>query len=142
MTTIACDGEMIAGDGLITGNGMAHEFDFEKVWRLSSGVVVGYTGSAYQKAPLNDFLEGTSDKLDLDDSFEAILLHPCGLCECMDHKGVRYRQQTPCVTGSGGAIALGAMLAGKTALDAVHIACLRDTGTGGTISFYQRGEQP
>ena len=67
MTTIACDGEMIAGDGLITGNGMAHEFDFEKVWRLSSGVVVGYTGSAYQKAPLNDFLEGTSDKLDLDE---------------------------------------------------------------------------
>lgn len=43
-------------------------------------------------------------------------------------------QEVPAVTGSGGAIALGAMLAGATPAQAVAIAIQRDTGSGGQIT--------
>ncbi len=135
MTTIACDGKMIAGDGFVTGNGIIHDTEFNKLATLNDGSVVGFSGSPYQKADMIAFLNGGIDKIDFGESFEAIILHPDGLCECMDGSGKRYATSVPCATGSGSAIALGAMDAGEEAFGAVAIAAKRDTNTGGEIAW-------
>lgn len=133
MTTIACDGRSIAGDGLVTGNDLTHCRSFVKVRKALSGAVVGFSGTAYMVEEAMRFLDGASSTLDAGENFEAIILHPDGLCECMDGKGRRYEQPAPCATGTGAAIALGAMAAGKTAHEAVVIARELDIYTGGEI---------
>lgn len=135
MTTIACDGKIIAGDGMVTGNGMIHSTETAKVFRLNSGSVVGFSGSIFLHNDALAFLNGDLPSIDLGDDFEAVILHPGGRCECMDGKGRRYEQPIPCVTGSGSAVALGAMKAGKDAFEAVKIACGVDTGTGGICTY-------
>jgi len=131
MTTIACDGKMIAADGLVTGNGIIHARNCQKVFLLRDGRVVGFTGSAFDIGDALDFLNGDKEELSASEGFEAIILHHDGTVVCTDEKGRRYPQSVPCVSGSGGSIALGAMAAGKDAFEAVKIAAEIDTHSGG-----------
>lgn len=133
MTTIACDGRSIAGDGRITGNSMIHDDACQKVFRLKTGEVVGFSGSPFYHTDAIAFLEGRSDQLDIGDEFEAIILHTDGQVECMDSKGRRYNQTVPCATGSGSAFALAILRAGGDARSAVEMACRCDIFSGGTI---------
>jgi ATP-dependent protease HslVU (ClpYQ) peptidase subunit len=134
MTTIATDGFDMAGDGLVTGNGLKHMNDCRKVHRLKSGAVVGFSGCAFVYDEALEYLNGDREEIDFGEGFEAIILHAPGHCECMDGKGRRYRQSVPCVTGSGGAVALGAMAAGASPAEAVAIAIRYDGATGGEIT--------
>lgn len=134
MTTIACNGREMAGDGQISGNGLSHMTACPKVFRLNDGRVVGFSGSPFFHREALAYLNGETDSLDLDGEFEAVILHADGRCECMDSRGRRYEQSTPCVSGSGGAVALGAMAAGKSPSQAVAIAAVYDQATGGTIT--------
>lgn len=134
MTTVACDGRSIAADGMVSGNGMVHHLDFPKVRRLKSGAVVGFSGQPFDAVAMMAYLNGEKDSLDLDEGFEALILHPSGVCECMDGKGRRYVQTTPCATGSGTAFALTMMDAGYPAEKAVSAAIKRDTTSGGIIT--------
>lgn len=134
MTTIACDGKSLAADGLITGNGMRHSLTTIKVHRLAGGSVVGFTGSVFVYGDALAFLNGDKDTLDIGDDFEAIILHADGRAECMDGKGRRYEQPSPCATGSGTAAALAAMAMGADAAQAVRVAMSIDVGTGGTLT--------
>lgn len=133
MTTIACDGKMIAGDGRLSGNGLIHSDKSRKVYRLNCGAVVGFSGNIYTHGDALDFLNGESEEISLGEQFEAIILYADGRCECMDGDGRRYEQSTPCVTGSGGGLALAAMAAGKSPIEAVKIAAQFDMMTGGDV---------
>ena len=137
MTTIATDGKVMAGDGLITGNGTVHGFNAKKVHRLDDGRIVGICGSVYNYQAFLRWVEDESqDRPSLDDeSFEALVLHKDGTVKAYDGKCNWAWQEVPAVTGSGSAIALGAMLAGAKPHEAVGIASQRDTGTGGTIQI-------
>ncbi len=134
MTTIACDGKMIASDGLVTGNGMIHETNCRKAFRLKDGSVVGMAGSVYFHDQMLEFLNDERDTIDFDETgFEALQLMPDGTCYCYDNKGRRYVQSVPCASGSGAAYALTAMYLGRNVAEAVGIASKLDTGSGGTI---------
>jgi hypothetical protein len=133
MTTIACDGKSIAADGMISGNGVIHDLNNVKVFRLNSGGIVGVSGSAYYCAAALAYLNGEADSLDVGDEFEAIILHPNGECECMDGKGRSYPQTVPTATGSGTPFALAVMDMGFDAKEAIEAAAKRDCYTGGLI---------
>jgi len=133
MTTIACDGKTIAGDGLVTGNDMIHDLHCVKVHRLQNGSVAGFAGSAFDVEQAVKFLNDEVKEIDLDESFEAIILHHGGDVECMNNKGRKYRQSTPCASGSGSPFALAAMDLGFSSEEAVKVAIERDIYSGGTI---------
>lgn len=133
MTTIACDGKSIAGDGLVTGNGVRHSMITPKVFRLKGGAVAGFSGSAFLHEHALAFLNGERDAIDFGDGFEAIILHTDGRVECMDGHGRRYEQPSPCATGSGTPFALGAMAMGADAAQAVRVAISLDTHSGGGL---------
>jgi hypothetical protein len=133
VTTIATDGKSMAGDGLCTGDGIIHAMDVRKVFRLSDGRIVGMCGNAYAPPLFVQWLEHGGDPPDLSEQFEALVLHPGGRCQSFNYKCFAIDQSVPAVTGSGGPLALGAMLAGASPAEAVAIACQRNTGSGGTI---------
>lgn len=133
MSTIACDGKHIAGDGLVTGDGMIHCEDFPKVVRLDDGRIAGFTGSIWVQNEAVDFLNGKCTSIDLGDNFEALILDADGVCLSMEGKGRMAVVPTPAVAGSGGPYALAALHLGKTALEAVALASRMDVGTGGQI---------
>lgn len=135
MTTIACDGTCIAGDGLITEGNTIHDRSCVKVFRLNHGGVVGMAGQPFFHATVLAYLNGETEALDLDGDFEALILLPNGECLCMDGKGRMYSQPAPCATGSGTPFALAAMRCGQSARQAVEIAASLDTATGGTITI-------
>ena len=140
MTTIACDGTCIAGDGLITSNGAIHERNCQKVFRLKDGSVVGMTGSVFTFGDAIAFLDGDKDALAAGDGFEALILKPTGDVLCMDGKGRTYPQPAPCATGSGAPFALAAMKCGQSARQAVEVAAHFCTITGGTITVIYPGD--
>lgn len=133
MTTIACDGSIMAGDGQVTGCGLVHSLNFVKVHHLDDGRVVGWAGTPFQKKPLLDFLNGVTSETTMGDDFEALILHPDGKCYCMDGNGNTYDQPTPAAVGSGAPVALAVMSTGLDAIEAVSIARTLDTLTGGEI---------
>ena len=124
----------MAGDGLCTGNGLVHGFDTQKVFKLGDGRIVGMCGTAYGIPAFVKWLAEGGDKPKLFEGFEALVLHPDGACETYNEECQSCPQQTPAITGSGGPIALGAMLAGASPERAVEIAAMRDQGTGGIIT--------
>jgi len=134
MTTIACDGKSIAGDGMINSNGTIHDQNCVKVFRLKSGGIVGFSGQPYFHSVALAYINGDADSLEVGDEFEAVILYPDGRCECMDSKGRRYPQSIPTATGSGAPFALAAMDAGLSAEDAVYVASRRDCYTGHIVT--------
>jgi ATP-dependent protease HslVU (ClpYQ) peptidase subunit len=133
VTTIATDGKSMAGDGLVTGNGLKHSMACRKVFRLADGRIAGFCGSSYNVPPFLAWLEHGGDKPDISDDFEALVIHHDGRCLSYNSKAVGIEQEVPAVAGSGGAVALGAMLAGASPGQAVAIAAQRDMCTGGTV---------
>lgn len=136
MTTIACDGHWMAADGLVTTNAeIIAEFDVAKVMRLKDGSILGVAGAYHAIDPLRQFLNGDAKDLDIDGAWDAIRLMPDGSGQyyCDKHPRRGAPCSWPSTLGSGGQLALGALLAGKTPKQAVEIAAQRDTGTGGQI---------
>jgi len=133
MTTIATDGRSIAADGQITGCGTIHSTSFSKLHRLEDGSIFGFTGAPFDKQAWIDFLEGRTDTLTAFEDSEALVLKPDGTVLCYNHIGRSYPQTVPAATGTGAPVALGAMLAGATASEAVKIATLVDTYSGGEV---------
>ncbi len=124
----------MAGDGCVSGNGIRHALNFRKVFRLPDGRIAGFTGVSYAVPAFLAWLEAGGELPELHEDFEALVLKTDGHCLSYNHKGYSIEQPVPAVAGSGGAIALGAMLAGADPRRAVEIAIERDTGTGGTIT--------
>lgn len=138
MTTIATDGETMAGDGLVTSGSTIFGSSMTKVHQLKDGRLVGISGCAYFATPFMDWLQDGGDVPELDDNFEALVLHPDGSCLSYDNKGRSLPEELPTATGSGREIALGAMAVGASPEEAVKVACDRDTQTGGKITVLTR----
>lgn len=134
MTTIATDGKSMAADGLCTGNGIVYDLAIRKIHRLKDGRIVGMCGSVYHQAPFLEWLANGGEKPTMNDNFEALVLSPDGTLRSYDEHCRAIELSIPNVAGSGGALALGAMLAGASPERAVSIAAERDTASGGAIA--------
>lgn len=141
MTTLATDGKSLAGDGRCTAGDLIHSETVKKVHRLNDGRIVGCCGSLYNIEAFVEWMNGGTDKPDLSDNFEALVIGPDG-CVTYDEKLRTAFQSVPAATGSGAAVALGAMEAGAAPKRAVEIACKRDTGSGGEITVLHLEESP
>lgn len=141
MTTIACDGRMMAGDGQVTCDNTVHDLNCVKVFRLNDGSIVGMAGAPYFHEQAVEFLNGKRDSIDFGEHFEALILVPDGFCFCMDEKGRKSAQSVPCASGSGADFALAAMRMGRNAKDAVALAAEFDICTGGTITCHALAER-
>lgn len=158
MTTICWDGRNLAADSLRSRNGvrMGHypkihakaadgEFYHEEDGRRLAFALTGFPAHReqwiawYLNGQGKDDLPHAPDTSDLGGWFIVLREgeHPSlRVCSLATPYLVDVAE-APDAWGSGGEIALGAMLAGKSALKAVAIACgpRGDTGTGGPIRF-------
>jgi hypothetical protein len=158
MTTIAWCGRFLAADSLRSRNGtrMGHypkihamtadgEFYQEEDGRRLAFALTGFPAHReqwiawYVNGQGKDDLPHAPDTSDLGGWFIVLREgeHPSlRVCSLATPYLVDVAE-APDAWGSGGDLALGAMLAGKSALEAVAIACgpRGDTGTGGPIRF-------
>jgi ATP-dependent protease HslVU (ClpYQ) peptidase subunit len=127
----------MAADGLLaTEAGTIAEFDAEKIVRLKDGSLLGVSGDYPALHALAAFLNGEKEEVEAcGDNWEVLRLMPdgSGLYYCDKHPTFGVASSWPAVIGSGGDLALGAMLAGATPEQAVEIAAQRNIETGGTI---------
>lgn len=127
MTTVAFDGLSLSVDTQITDafSSTGHS----KVHRFSTGAIGAFCGdwAACQKAMR--FLEGTDEEPE--GTWACIVIYASGVVRVIDNDGctldITGKQYA---LGSGAPYALGAMLAGKTAAEAVAIAAVLDPNTG------------
>ncbi len=135
MTTVATDGKSIAADGLASVMDRVTNTASVKIRRLSDGRLAGYAGTVEDGLRFFAWLESGGKAPKLDSSFQGLVLHSGGEVHywagpCEDSGP----QMAPAAIGSGGDIAIGAMLAGKSPAKAVAIAAQRCIHTGGKIT--------
>ncbi len=141
MTTIACDGRSMAGDGRGCANDSIRTENEVKVLRLRDGRLAGYSGSASSGKTFIAWLNDGGEMPKLDKGFHVLTLAPNGTATVYYDDGTSDPADLPAVLGSGGNIALGAMLAGASAQKAVSMAAKRDPFTGGNITTLHLAEQ-
>lgn len=135
MTTIACDGRSMAGDGMITENDHVCRTDYEKVRRLSDGRIVGFCGNSFNWNAYFDWLEKEEgDPPKVEHELEVLVLLPDGTIRQYDEHGRWFLEKSPCAIGSGQRFALAAMDFGKSAAEAVAYAITRDIFSGGEVT--------
>lgn len=125
MTTIAWDGKTLASDSQMTGSYIEQK-NVSKIIRKGGD----YYGIAGRLSEGKSFVEGEIDKLS--DETELLIVNAKGKCVW---KGRHASEPMPDKTaiGSGANFAMGAMLAGASAVEAVKIASKLDISTGGKI---------
>jgi ATP-dependent protease HslVU (ClpYQ) peptidase subunit len=143
LTTIACDGKSMAGDGLcLTGGDSISSTTVVKVRRLAGGGLVGVAGSAFDVDTFVDWLNSDRSEKPLDtwEKSEALVLEPDGKAYFYNSTGKCFETSIPAATGSGVEMAMAAMACGKTAKEAVEIACLLHSQSGGLITELRLAE--
>jgi ATP-dependent protease HslVU (ClpYQ) peptidase subunit len=139
MTTIACDGKSMAGDGQAETCHTIITTEAIKVRRLNDGRIIGSCGEVAYAKQVIAWLNGEGDKPDKsEDDFAALILNVDGSIEHIGGHCVPTLAQSPFAIGSGMDFAIGAMECGKTPFEAVQIAARRDPGTGGKITVLER----
>lgn len=135
MTTIACDGKSMAGDGFACARGSIVDHATVKVYRATDGCILGCAGEYHDALAFLAWRNG-GDRPKIKAAFEALVLMASGdlsyHCE-KDLEGVP--QEIPAAIGSGMDFALGAMDGGATPESAIEIASNRDPYTGGTATI-------
>lgn len=143
MTTIAYRDGVMASDSCVTGYGM-QEASICKIRRTSAGALVGFSGDADTRAVFALLDKVKNDKqlpdkraiVDCQTDFAAIIaFSPSNVwfIECDEGENGRYTASVcPAnlgfsAVGSGAKLAIGAMLAGKGAREAVALACKVDS---------------
>ncbi len=141
MTTIVADARvgLMVSDSKCTGNGSW--VPMTKIFRVN-GDLFGFAGGVNEREKWLKWhragRKGPRPKLE---SFEGLLLKQDGtLYElCSDGLEMLIERGFHAV-GSGGPAALGAMLSGKHAKEAVEIACLIDPHTAGDVCVFNLKE--
>lgn len=139
MTTVAYKDGVMAADSQCT-SGTSTDATV-KIYRLKSGGLYGYAGSAGYGALVYEWLcTGAKLKhkpklLDGDDGIEAILVAPDGEVSVMDNYLAPIPVTGPTATGSGGDCAKALMHSGMTARQAVQFIVDNrlDIFTGGEV---------
>ena len=133
MTTVAFDGETLAADSLQVGQ-CIDQIHSEKICQHGS-LIAGFAGEVQQGIIALRWLKDQSkpkpSPQDLKEMSALIIrdgkaYHMSDMCELIP-------VGKPCAIGSGGEFAMGAMLAGATAIEAVKIAAKLDVNTGGKV---------
>lgn len=137
MTCVAYRSGVLAADTQVTDWGQ--KWRAKKIWRIDSDageLLVGICGELYPAMAFVEWLKNSKNrKPDIgNEDFEAIVIARTGRVTLWNQSlaPVKPRGKFFAV-GSGGAAALGAMHAGKGAIEAVQIAKLIDPYTGGTV---------
>jgi len=128
MSVIAFDGITIAADK--QGTRGSNRYTTTKLHRIDDNTVAGYVGSLDHGAQLlNWYCDGANDKrfpflADENDRATLVIMHKGVLGICFGGVPVIHIvEDTPYAVGSGEDVAMGAMLAGATAVRAVELAC-------------------
>ena len=133
MTTIACDGLTMAGDGQAEAQGTIVSTKRQKVFRLNDGSLFGASGRTIDSEAVAKWLVDGGKKPKVKSEFTALRLHPDGRLDYLTDALEPVKIDIPAATGSGMDFALGAMSAGATAEKAVGIAARFDPSTGGEV---------
>jgi hypothetical protein len=139
-TTIACDGQTMAADSQITVNGVRKHSISSKI-SIINGAVIGCAGLLTDCMKfklwwnLNAPVSGTglpAEKADRPKfkSLSALVALQDGSLWLYEEKCLPQRVMAPYAVGSGSPYALMQMLNGKTATDAVAVACQEDLFSG------------
>lgn len=135
MTTIAWDGKTLAADNCLTDNG--HRVRFTgKLRRLKDGRLAAIAGGAAAGLALLDWLDSaTDDPPAIHGRADALVIGLDRKVWVYDKRGFPLEiAESLYAMGSGGELALGAMMAGASAAKAVAIAVERDGGSGFGVS--------
>lgn len=149
MTTIAWDGKTLATDSFGTRGDTVVSFNVKKLF-LDVGPykAVAFAGTYQDCAPLIDWIksEHEGDKNNnepkIESAFNLVCIDEEGQCFTL-HDGTPFnfvREESLWTSGSGQSVALGALHAGAKAVEAVEIATVLDTVSGGDIQSYTVGE--
>lgn len=133
MTTIACDGRSMAGDGQASNDGMRVASACRKVRLATEGRIVGLCGTSSDMEPFLQWLDdGTKPKLEKNTT--TLVLYPEGAIRRYYHDLKFDIEEAPVAIGSGCQFAVTAMDMGASAEKAVAMAAERDIYTGGKIT--------
>lgn len=137
MTTIAYRDGVLASDTLITSGTDVSGY-YQKGRRIGL-LLYASTGSCGLGDTFEAWLRGgcRGDQPSLkngDSTAHCIVVMPDGLVVWFHQDGMTPMRTPYHAVGSGSAYAIGAMAAGATAAEAVRIAMLHDTGTGGDVT--------
>lgn len=140
VTTIACDGLTMAGDGRSSQGGTIINDASIKIVRLKDGRLAGFAGYAGLKEPVRRWLEDGGDypKTDDDDTKTQVLLLDDEGAWLIDALGHKVAVSIPAAIGSGADHARAAMLAGANAEESVAISAKLDIYTGGKITVLHK----
>jgi ATP-dependent protease HslVU (ClpYQ) peptidase subunit len=133
VTTIACDGKSMAGDGQSEACGTIVSAQAHKVHRLADGSLFGMAGAKEDRGPVVEWMENGGRKPKVQ-RLTALLLRPDGALLYFNETLNPSSVDAPCAVGSGMDFAIGAMEAGLDPERALEIASRRDPNTGGKIT--------
>jgi hypothetical protein len=142
MTTIAFDGTHVVADTQITGT--YKQFGYKKLHMITLNrkkVIVGGAGLA-NKIPsfIQWLLEGadpdTWDAVFGGEEFSGVVFHADGIVDEYNEGGYPVKQSGMYAVGSGNRFAMGAMMVGATAMEAVEATKKLDVNTGGELQVF------
>ncbi len=134
MTTIATDGKTFSVDSQQASTRFVDQFDALKIFRID-GIVYGYAGCFSSWLGHKEWVENgrpKDDKPKLESDWSVIFVKN-NQCYWEDFSLIPVKSGLPQAIGTGGAAAMGAMLAGASPSQAVKIAMKLDPDTGGKI---------
>lgn len=145
MTTIAFDGKVLAVDSGLTTNGMLVRHPTPKIL-VGANRAAAMTGSVSDVLALARWwVDGSVGPcptgIDAGDSLLGIE-RGRPLAIYVNNLGRELEMGTPDTEGSGAQVAMGALLAGALATEAVRIACEVDKGTLGPVNYVIAAEDP
>lgn len=148
MTTIAFKRGILAGDTKITGCGNSHWGNIAKIKRVDNWLIgaCGAVDAMHWFLKMFDpkYIEQRNTVMGnphsgvlKDDDLEALIISPNGKVFHVEEKLLftPLKKQEYFAIGSGEQVALGAMCAGATAIEAVKAALRHDGSTGGRVQF-------
>lgn len=136
MTTIAYKAGVLAGDSQATDDQLWQTNKIERLSTSAGKLLVGWCGDVHSALVFMEWLKNEqSRKPDIsNEDFEAIVVAETGRVTIWNQSLVGWRPEGRFFAiGSGAKAAMGAMHAGKSAVEAVKIACKVDPYTRGPV---------
>ena len=138
MTTLAYDGITLATDSQVVSGGLRFG-KMNKIIKLNDGRRFAIAGDPSVIPAIADWLNGFGDKPELDktEKVRGILVSPDGTATEISNNLRLWSACVPWTAGSGEDFAMTAMHCGKTAKEAVELACKLDTTSGLPVNVFR-----